>query len=94
MLGDSFFRSMERLESRMKSSTYKQGSPASLTDSDFDGFEVAVKARRGPLTTEQIIATLKRKNAVRWRRLHKDYRWMQREFKKMGLNPDDAKELL
>lgn len=90
----NFFRKMERLEASLMSSTYKRTAPRGLNDNDFDGFDVAVAARRRPRNVDQIEAVLKAKNPVRWRRIHSDYRWMQREFRKLGLNPDDAKELL
>ena len=44
--------------------------------------------------TEMIWKHLKSKNLVRAYRVKSDYRWMQRELKKLGLNPEDARWLL
>ena len=34
------------------------------------------------------------KNKWRWRRLQRDYRWVEKEMKKLGLNPEEARFLL
>lgn len=34
---------------------------------------------------------LRRRNPVRWRRLHSDLRWMERQLASMNLNPEDAR---
>jgi len=34
---------------------------------------------------------LRRRNPVRWNRMQGDFHWMQKQLKKMGLNPDDAR---
>jgi hypothetical protein len=36
-------------------------------------------------------AELRSRNRVRWDRMQGDFAWMQKELKKMGLNPEDAR---
>jgi hypothetical protein len=45
-------------------------------------------------TLSQIRAFLKSRNRRRWNRLESDFKWLQDEMKKIGLNPDDARFLL
>ena len=44
------------------------------------------------------LATLRKRiyslSPVRWKRMQRDFRWMQKQMKKMGLNPEDARWLL
>ncbi len=65
-----------------------------LTEQDFDGFRAAADERPKPRTIEDIRRRLTERNFVRMNRLQKEYRWMQREMKKMGLNPEDARWVL
>jgi len=46
------------------------------------------------MTRDEIIAKIKQKNGYRWWRIQYDYRWLRRQVKKLGQNPDDARELL
>ncbi len=34
------------------------------------------------------------RNRWRWNRLQRDYAWLRKEMKKVGLNPEDARYLL
>jgi len=43
---------------------------------------------------DDIIAAVKANNSYRWWRLNHDYRWLRKRLKKMGLDPDQAKDLL
>lgn len=65
-----------------------------LRDEDILGFYEAADARKPMMTRDEVIAHLKRKNSHRMWRIGYDYRWMQKELKKLGMNPDDARELL
>jgi hypothetical protein len=47
-----------------------------------------------PRTREDIIEAIKKQNSSRWWRLNHDFKWLKRRMKKMGLSPDDARELL
>lgn len=57
-------------------------------------FDAAMEAPPKSLNREQLITHLKMRNPVRMRRLANDYAWMQRELKKAGKNPEDARWLL
>lgn len=72
-----------------------------LNDDDFEGMWEAATDRvtdafRKPrkMTREEIIAFVKQSNSYRWWRLQHDYKWLKRQMKKLGQNPDDARELL
>lgn len=65
-----------------------------LREEDVIGFYEAAHSQTSPKTREQIIAALERKNAYRMWRIRHDFKWLRRQLKKMGLNPDDARELL
>lgn len=47
-----------------------------------------------PRTIEETRKRLTILNAVRMARIQKDFRWMQKQMKNMGLNPEDARYLL
>lgn len=68
--------------------------PRKATEDDIAGWFEAAEMQRGPKTRAAIIAALERKNKYRMWRLRYDYRWLQKQLKRMGLNPEDAKELL
>ena len=61
---------------------------------DFDGWFEAAEFQVGPRTRQTIIKALQKKNPHRMWRLRHDYRWVQKQMKKMGLDPNDARELL
>lgn len=66
-----------------------------LEVADVDSFMDAADRRRiPPQTKEQVIEIIKKKNSYRWWRLRHDYKWLRRQMKKLGLSPDDARELL
>lgn len=64
------------------------------THDEVIGWFTASDERQPTLTRERIIEKIKAKNAYRWWRLNHDYKWLQRQCKKMGLNPNEARELL
>jgi hypothetical protein len=71
--------------------------PRPATDDDRAGwFSAATEADKPPAlnTREQLITHLRHKNPVRVHRLRKDFKWMQKEMKKLGRNPEDARWLL
>lgn len=65
-----------------------------LTDNDIDSFNEAADQRKPQRTQTNIIEALRKKDGHRMWRLQRDYRWMQKQMKKMGLNPEDARWLL
>lgn len=73
-----------------------------LNQNDLDGIweastdRVTSAAFRTPrrMTRDEIIAVIKQKNGYRWWRIQYDYRWLRKQMKKLGQNPDEARELL
>lgn len=65
-----------------------------LDDDDIESFWSASDKRTRPLERHEILAYLERKNSVRMWQLRRNFKWMQKQMKKMGLNPEDARELL
>ena len=65
-----------------------------LDDEMVDSFMKSADKRTGPRTTEEIVEIIKARNGYRLWRLRKDYKWLQKEMRRLGYNPDDAKELL
>lgn len=71
--------------------------PRDLTDEDRLAWDDALdqRARKTkPETLDDIRALIRHRNPIRWRNLQKDYRWVQKEMKKLGLNPEDARYIL
>lgn len=52
------------------------------------------KISRKPETLEAVRKLIKHRNPVRWMQLQRDYKWVQKEMKKLGLNPEDARYIL
>ncbi len=65
-----------------------------LRDEDVIEFFAAADNRTGSKTREQILADLERKNSYRMWRIRHDFKWLKKQMKKMGQNPEDARELL
>lgn len=83
------------IEFQVVNNTDREGpGPWALSTDDIESFHDAADHRKGPLTQDQIISVLKLRNWVRWHRLQSDFKWLQKQYKKMGLNPDDARYLL
>jgi hypothetical protein len=57
-------------------------------------FEAAEQRPKRPQNRDELIALIKKSNSHRWWRLNYDYKWLRRQMKKHGYNPDDARELL
>lgn len=70
------------------------GDKRPLTESEVFSLQLAVDKRTGPRDRSQIIAQIKAKNSYRWWRIQYDYRWLRKQMRKMGYNPDEAKDLL
>ncbi len=45
-------------------------------------------------TRDKIRDFFQARNRWRWNRLQRDYAWLRKEMKKVGLNPEDARYLL
>ncbi len=73
---------------------YKGVAPARATAAEIESFfDEAQSKPFNPRTRNELRAWMQALNFVRWRRLEKDFAWMQREMKKLGLNPEDARWL-
>lgn len=73
--------------------SYLGQEPRLLGDDDYDEIfanTYPVRERK----RKDIQTTIRESNPIRWARLQRDYRWVQRRMKKMGLNPEDARWIL
>lgn len=68
-----------------------------LTEDDrlawYDAASEREKAIR-PQTIADVQALVRNRNPIRWRQLQGHYRWLQKEMKRLGLNPEDARYML
>jgi hypothetical protein len=68
-----------------------------LDEETIDSFFGAADERHKhmkPRNRDEIIELVTRSNTYRWWRLKHDYKWLQKQMKKHGYNPDEARELL
>lgn len=66
--------------------------PRPLTPDDVGSFFKAAEKPKPPVKDAAWVRKqLSVRNPVRWARLQRDYRWMQKSMKKMGLNPEEAR---
>ena len=68
-----------------------------LTEDDLAGWSDALDSREKaikPRTVQDVRILVRKVNFVRWHRLQKDFAWLQKEMKKMDLNPEDARYIL
>lgn len=70
--------------------------PRDLTDDDRLQWDTALNQQtRGQQRTHaQVREMLKQRNRLRWWGMQRDFKWLQREMERMGLNPEDARYLL
>lgn len=66
------------------------------TQDELDGWMQAAEQREPPRFTEitQFRTYLHAKSPRRWRRIQKDYDWMQAQLIKLGVNPEDVRWIL
>lgn len=64
------------------------------TEEEFTSWFEEAELRKPHPSREAIIMRIKARNSYRWWRLQHDYKWLKRQCKKMGLNPEEARELL
>lgn len=72
---------------------YRGQPPRIVTPNELDSWFEAADARP-KVGTKSVADRIRSRNPFRWRRLLRDYRWAQKEMKRMGLNPEDARWLL
>lgn len=71
--------------------------PRNLTAHDRAGWADALEERAKtikPATVRDVQILMRNRNPVRWARLQKDFRWLQKEMQRAKLNPEDARFLL
>lgn len=89
---------MGRFAQAMDMLKYRGVPPRELWEGDYDGFFKAASTpnRDEPKgkTRDGIRARLLLDNPIRWRRLQRDYRWLEKRMKKLGANPEDARFIL
>lgn len=64
-----------------------------LTDEDMSSWFAAAERQDGyqpPRGREAVRRHLTKRNAVRFWRLKRDYKWLRKELAKIGINPEDA----
>lgn len=71
-----------------------RGEKRRLNENDIEGFFHAASRRPRYMSKEDIILQLKKDNWFRWWRLNNDFKWLKRRLKKMGTDPEQARELL
>lgn len=81
---------------------YRAGRPTrnerrNLTEDDrlswYDAAGEREKAIR-PQTVADVQALVRNRNPIRWYQLQSDFRWLKKQMKKLGLNPEDARYML
>lgn len=67
-----------------------------LHEGDVDGFLAAAEQRDPPRRRDKdtLRNYLMAKSPWRWRALQRHLRWVEREMKRLGVNPEDARWLL
>lgn len=84
-------------EAAAQQSTRQPNIRRDLTEEDRTGWQEAMDSREQsikPRTIQDVQALLRHRNPIRWNQLRRDFRWMQKEMKRMGLNPEDARYIL
>lgn len=75
--------------------TYRGKPPRQLTERDVNAmYEAAIKRPKPIRNREQIRQIMCDKNPWRWRRLQSDMRWLRRQMKRAGFDPEDARWLV
>lgn len=72
---------------------YRGRQPRRINEDDIASWFKATEKPPKEYTIERLREHMRMKNPVRWRRLRKDFAWMMREMKKLGMNPEDARWL-
>jgi hypothetical protein len=72
----------------------KTSEPRDLTIDDRLAWNTAMEDRTSLRTKEDIRKVMSNRNPVRFWQLQRDFKWLQRQMKKAGLNPEDARYIL
>ena len=87
----------DSIDPEVKPASWSQRRP--LTEEDRVGWYDAQDTMRRnmskePKNIESVRRLIRHRNPVRWYNLQRDFKWVQKEMKKMGLNPEDARYIL
>lgn len=75
----------------------RSSNPRDLTEYDRAGWADAQDAREAAVTPRTVNSAqrlIRQRNPVKYRRLEKDFKWLQKEMVRIGLNPEDARYIL
>lgn len=91
---NEFLDSMRATEAKTPNELHR------ATDEELVGWNDALDMRentaysRIPLQTrEDVIRAVRRTNPIKYGQIMRDYKWLQKQMKKLGLNPEDARYL-
>lgn len=88
-----FFRLMRKLEAHLDQNRWGTA-PRDLSGKDYeDWFEAGERELPPERTLAWARAAIRRYNVWKWNQMMRDYRWLQKRMKKLGLNPEDARYL-
>lgn len=93
----SWMNELKREFRKYEERQYKYGDRAPLSEADVDSFITASETKPNKKVVsskEDIISHMKKSNWVRYRRLQKDYKWLQGRMRELGLNPEEARWIL
>lgn len=69
-----------------------------LNEQDILGWNTALDDRETspmkPRTREEVRTLIRAINPIKWRQIQKDIRWVEKQMRKHGLNPDDWRYVL
>ena len=88
---------MDRLEALANPQPKKSNRPRDLTPEDYAEWDAALNSRAEsihPRNLAEVRFAVKSKNPIRWMQLQRDLKWVGKELKKLGLNPEDARYIL
>jgi hypothetical protein len=76
--------------------TKVKANPRDLTNDDRLDWDTALskQPRIRQRTLDDVKRLMRNRNPIRFAQLQRDYRWLEKQMKKAGLNPEDARYLL
>lgn len=87
-------RGVSRFNAFMREAETKGKPRRDMTSNDAAMFDTAAYERPPSPSKQKIIDDIRLTNPVRWARLNREYRWFQKQLRKRGLSPEDARYLL
>lgn len=94
MARNKLFVFMEQLENSVNEARFGSA-PRDLTDEDFVDWDISIQNRKPTLQNkEHAIQAIRRMNPYKWAEYKRNYKWVQKQMKKLGLNPEDIRWLL